>query len=53
MLVNFENNSHIVVKRDGSIMCQQNSKEHEKKKLNNHNHQTNNLTGNGKADKNN
>ena len=53
MLVNFENNSNIVVKRDGSIMCQQNSKEHEKKKLNNHNHQTNNLTGNRKADKNN
>ena len=32
-----------MVERNGSIVCQQNGKEHETKKQN-HNHQTNNLT---------
>ena len=41
-----------MVERDGSIVCQQNSKEHETKKQN-HNHQTNNLTGSEETDKNN
>ena len=51
--VNYKNDSNIMVERDGSIMCQQNSKEHETKKQNNHNHQTNNLTGSKETDKNN
>ena len=42
-----------MVERDGSIVRQRNSKEAEKQKQNNHNHQTNNLTGNKQADKNN
>ena len=41
-----------MVERDGSIVCQQNSKEHETKKQN-HNHQTNNLPGSEETDKNN
>ena len=41
-----------MVERDGSIVCQQNSKEHETKKQN-HNHQTNNLPRSEETDKNN
>ena len=41
-----------MIERDGSIVCQQNSKEHETKKQN-HNHQTNNLPGSEETDKNN
>ena len=41
-----------MVERDGSIVCQQNSKEHETKKQN-HNHQINNLHGSEETDKNN
>ena len=51
--INYKNDSNIMVERDGSIVCQQNSKEHETKKQNNHNHQTNNLTGSKETDKNN
>ena len=53
LAVNYRNDSNIMVERDGSIVCQLNSKEHETKKQSNHNHQTNNLTGNKEADKNN
>ena len=38
-----------MVEKDGSIVYQQNSKEHETKKQN-HNHQTNNLTGSKETD---
>ena len=41
-----------MVERDGSIVHQQNTKERETKKQN-HNHQTNNLTGSKETDKNN
>ena len=41
-----------MVERDGSIVCQQNSKEHETKNQN-HNPQTNNLHGSEKTDQNN
>ena len=41
-----------MVERDGSNVCQQNSKKHETKKQN-HNHQTNNLPGSEETDKNN
>ena len=51
--VNYKNNSNIMVERDGSIVCQQLSKEPDRKKQNNHNHRTNNLTGNKETDKNN
>ena len=50
--INYKNDSNIMVERDGSIVCQQNSKEHETKKQN-HNHQTNNLPGSEDTDKNN
>ena len=50
--INYKNDSNIMVERDGSIVCQQNSKEHETKKQN-HNHQTNNLPGSEETDKNN
>ena len=49
---NYKNDSNIMVERDGSIVCQQNSKEHETKNQN-HNHQTNNLPGSKKTDQNN
>ena len=39
-----------MVERDGSIVCQQNSKKHETKKQN-QNHQTNNLPGSEETDK--
>ena len=42
-----------MVERDHSIVCQQNSKEHETKKQNDHNHQTINLTVSKETDKNN
>ena len=42
-----------MIERDGNIVCQHKSKEAEKKIQNNHNHQTNNLTGNKEADQNN
>ena len=48
---NYKNDSNIMVERDGSIACQQNSKEHETKNQN-HNHQTNNLRGSKKTDQN-
>ena len=51
--VNFKSDSNIMVERDKSIMCQQNSKEPEIKKKNNHNHRTNNFTENKEADKSN
>ena len=41
-----------MVEQDCSIVCQQNSKEHETKKQND-NHQTSNLTGSIETDKNN
>ena len=41
-----------MVERDGSIVCQQNSKKHETKKQN-HNHQTNNLHGSEETDESN
>ena len=50
--INYKNDSNIMVERDGSIVCQQNSKEHETKKQN-HNHQTNNPPGSEETDKNN
>ena len=51
--VNYKNDSNIMAERGGNIVCQQNSKEYEAKKTKNHNHQTNNLTGNKETDKNN
>ena len=51
--INEKNYSNIMVERDDSIACQQNSKEPETKKQTNHNHRTKNLTGNKEADKNN
>ena len=42
--INYKNDSNIMVERDGSIVCQQNSKKHKTKKQN-HNHHTNNLPG--------
>ena len=51
--VNNKNDSNIMVERDGSMVCQQNSKKHETKKQTNHNHRTNNLTGSKEIDKNN
>ena len=42
--VSCKNDSNIMVERDSSIVCQQNSKEPETKKQKNNNHQTNNLT---------
>ena len=50
--INYKNDSNIMVERDGSIVYQQNSKEHKTKKQN-HNHQTNNLLGSKETDKNN
>ena len=50
---NYKNYSNIMVERDDSIVCQQNSKEPETKKQNSHNHRTSNLTGNKEADTNN
>ena len=50
--INYKNDLNIMVERDGSIVCLQNSKEHETKKQN-HNHQTNNLLGSKETDKNN
>ena len=54
--INYKNGLITMVERDGSIACQQKSKEHETKeakKQNNNNHQTNNLTGSKETDKNN
>ena len=50
--INYQSDSNIMAERDGNIVCQQNSKEHETKKQNNHNHQTNNLTGSRETHKN-
>ena len=50
--INYKHDSNIMVERDGSIVCQQNSKEHKTKKQN-QNHQTNNLPGSEETDKNN
>ena len=49
-VVNYKNDSNIMVARDGNIVCQQNSQEPETKKQNSHNHQTYNLIENKEAD---
>ena len=49
---NYKNESNMMVERDGSIVCEQNSKEHETNKQN-HNHQANNLLGSEETDRNN
>ena len=49
---NYKNDSNMMVERDGSIVCEQNSKEHETNKQN-HNHQANNLLGSEETDRNN
>ena len=49
---NYKNDSNIMVERDGSIVCEQNSKEHETNKQN-HNYQANNLLGSEETDRNN
>ena len=50
--INYKNDSNIMVERDGSIVCQQNSKEHETKKQI-HNRETNYLSGSEETDENN